>query len=76
VLGVIDAPGRRGYTATGDTVNVASRLEGQARAGEVVVSETTYAGLGEGVEVEELDPLTVKGKSEAVRAFVLRRVDA
>jgi adenylate cyclase len=72
VLGVIDAPGKRGYTATGDTVNLASRLEGQARAGEVVVSESTYAGLGENAEVEELDPLTVKGKSEAVRAFVLR----
>jgi adenylate cyclase len=76
VLGVVDAPGRRGYTATGDTVNLASRLEGQARAGEVVVSGSTHAGLGEGAEVEELDPLTVKGKSEAVRAFVLRGLDA
>ncbi len=56
LLGVIDAPGQRGYTATGDTVNLASRLEGQARAGEVVVSETTYAGLAERAEVEELEP--------------------
>ena len=72
VLGVIDAPGKRGYTATGDTVNLASRLEGQARAGEVVVSETTYAGLASRADVEELEPLSVKGKSEAVRAFVLR----
>ncbi|HEY7003115.1 MAG TPA: adenylate/guanylate cyclase domain-containing protein [Gaiellaceae bacterium] len=76
VLGVIDAPGRRGYTATGDTVNLASRLEGHARAGEVVVSNSTYSGLGNAAEVEELDPLTVKGKSEAVRAFVLRGLDA
>jgi len=41
LLGVVDAPGKRGYTATGDTVNLASRLEGQARAGEVV----GFAGL-------------------------------
>jgi class 3 adenylate cyclase len=75
VLGVVDAPGRRGYTATGDTVNLASRLEGQARAGEVVISASTYAGLT-GAEVEELEPLSVKGKSEAVRAFVLRGLDA
>jgi adenylate cyclase len=75
VLGVIDAPGRRGYTATGDTVNLASRLEGQARAGEVVVSESTCAGL-RSPQVEELEPLSVKGKSEAVRAFVLRALDA
>jgi adenylate cyclase len=76
ILGVVDAPGRRGYTATGDTVNLASRLEGQARAGEVVVSESTYFGLGSDAEVEELEPLTVKGKSAAVRAFVLRGLDA
>jgi class 3 adenylate cyclase len=75
VLGVIDAPGRRGYTATGDTVNLASRLEGQARAGEVVVSEATYAALGGKADVEELEPLSVKGKSAAVRAFVLRGLD-
>ena len=72
VLGVVDAPGRRGYTATGDTVNLASRLEGQARAGEVVVSEATYAALEGKAQAEELEPLSVKGKSEAVRAFVLR----
>ena len=71
---LVDAPGKRGYTATGDTVNVASRLEGHARAGEVVVSASTYAGLG-AAEVEELEPLSVKGKSEAVRAFVLRGLD-
>jgi adenylate cyclase len=76
VLGVVDAPGRRGYTATGDTVNLASRLEGQARVGEVVVSEATYAALGGKAQVEELEPLSVKGKSEAVRAFVLRGLDA
>ena len=76
VLGVVDAPGRRGYTATGDTVNLASRLEGQARAGEVVVSEATYAALEGKAQAEELEPLSVKGKSEAVRAFVLRDLDA
>jgi len=75
VLGVVDAPGRRGYTATGDTVNLASRLEGQARAGEVIVSDSTQAGLGKGAEVEELEPLSVKGKSAPVRAFVLRSLD-
>jgi adenylate cyclase len=76
ILGVIDAPGKRGYTATGDTVNLASRLEGQARAGEVVVSESTFAAVKGKAEVEELEPLSVKGKSGAVRAFVLRGLDA
>jgi adenylate cyclase len=75
VLGVVDAPGRRGYTATGDTVNLASRLEGQARAGELVISDSTCAGLPPGADVEELEPLSVKGKTAPVRAFVLRRLD-
>jgi class 3 adenylate cyclase len=75
VLGVVDAPGRRGYTATGDTVNLASRLEGQARAGEILVSDSTRAGLG-GAEVEELEPFSVKGRSAPVQAFVLRSLHA
>jgi class 3 adenylate cyclase len=40
-----------------------------------VVSEATYAALGGKAQVEELEPLSVKGKSEAVRAFVLRGLD-
>ncbi|HEX5468519.1 MAG TPA: adenylate/guanylate cyclase domain-containing protein [Gaiellaceae bacterium] len=76
VLGVVDAPGSRGYTATGDTVNVASRLEGHARAGEVVVSEPTHAGLRGRARAEELEPLSVKGKRAPVRAFVLHDLDA
>ena len=74
VLGVIDAPGTRGYTATGDTVNLASRLEGQARAGEVVVSERPTRDSREARPTSRSSSsLSVKGKSEAVRAFVLRR---
>jgi adenylate cyclase len=76
LLGVVDAPGRRSYTATGDTVNLASRLEGQARAGEVVIAGVTCDALGGRAIVEELDLLTIKGKKEPVRAFVLRGLDA
>ena len=38
--------GARRLTVTGDAVNVAARLEGQARAGEVVIGESTRAALG------------------------------
>jgi adenylate cyclase len=75
-LGVIDAPGQRKRTATGDTVNLASRLEGQARAGEVVIAAATRDPLGAAADVEELEPLEIKGKRELVRAFVLRGLDA
>jgi adenylate cyclase len=68
VVGVTEA---RVWTATGDAVNLASRLEGQARAGEVVISEATRSALGE-ARVEDLGELPVKGREKPVRAYVLR----
>jgi adenylate cyclase len=71
-VGLVEARGARMFTPTGDTVNVGARLEGQARAGEVVIGEATRAALGGRAEVEDLGELPVKGKERPVRAFVLR----
>lgn len=70
-VGVLGAAGGRTYTATGDTVNLASRLEGQARPGEVVIGSETHARLG-AVDVEEIGEVRVKGKERPVAAYVLR----
>jgi len=72
LIGLVQAPGVRSFTPTGDVVNTGARLEQQARAGEVVVSGRTRAALGEGAVVEDLGELPVKGKELPVRAFVLR----
>ena len=64
--------GAREETVRGDAVNVAARLEGQARAGEVVVGEATRMALPGEVEIEDLGELPVKGKERPVRAYVLR----
>jgi class 3 adenylate cyclase len=72
LLGLVPVPGAKGFTVTGDTVNIASRLEGKARAGEVVVGEATRAALGAVADVESLGELTVKGRQKPVTAFVLR----
>ena len=55
------------FTAVGDVVNTASRFQGQAKGGEIVLSERLAAGLPEpvGTPVE----LTLKGKSSPGHVF-------
>jgi class 3 adenylate cyclase/tetratricopeptide (TPR) repeat protein len=56
---------------TGDAVNVASRLEQAAPANEIYVGAPTVQLARGAVEVEPVEPLTLKGKSEPVEAFRL-----
>ena len=61
---------------TGDPVNVAARLEQAAPPVDVLIGETTYRLVADSVDVEQLEPLTLKGKSEPVPAYRLLGVDA
>jgi class 3 adenylate cyclase len=60
--------------ATGDAVNVAARLEQAAGPGEVLIGRPTLRLVQDACDVEAVDPLTLKGKSEPVPAFRLLRV--
>jgi class 3 adenylate cyclase len=53
---------------TGDTVNVAARLQSAAEPGRVVVGEVTALAIAEVAALEPLPPLTLKGKEEPFRA--------
>jgi tetratricopeptide (TPR) repeat protein len=57
--------------ATGDALNVAARLQQAAQPGEVLIAEPTFALAGDAVDVEPVEPLTLKGKAEPVAAFRL-----
>jgi class 3 adenylate cyclase len=57
--------------ATGDALNVAARLQQAAAPGEVLIARATLALVGDAVEVEPVEPLALKGKSEPVPAFRL-----
>jgi class 3 adenylate cyclase/tetratricopeptide (TPR) repeat protein len=57
--------------ATGDAVNVAARLEQAAPAMETLVGALTHALVRDAVEVEPVEPLELKGKSERVPAYRL-----
>ena len=60
--------------ATGDTVNVAARLEQAAPAGEVLIGESTYRLVRDAVEVVPVEPLKLKGKPKPVPAYRLLSV--
>ena len=57
--------------ATGDALNVAARLQQAASPGEVLIAEATLALVAEAVEVEPVEPLELKGKSEPLPAYRL-----
>lgn len=58
---------------TGDTLNTAARLEQAAGPNEILIGQPTYRLVRGAVEVEAVPPLELKGKSEPVRAYRLKR---
>ena len=55
----------------GDTVNVASRLQGVATRGQILVSQSTYR-LTRGIfDFRPLEPIRVKGKKDPLAVFEL-----
>jgi class 3 adenylate cyclase/tetratricopeptide (TPR) repeat protein len=60
--------------ATGDAVNIAARLEQAAKPGDVLLGDPTLALVREAVEIEQVEPLELKGKAEPVPAHRLLRV--
>jgi adenylate cyclase len=75
LLGVLGAAGGRTHTAIGDTVNLASRLEGEAPPGGVVVGPETARRLP-GAHIEPLGAMAMKGKEEPVEVGLLVSLDA
>jgi adenylate cyclase len=57
------------YTAIGDTVNVAQRLEAAAHPSQVLVDQVTYSIVADSVLAEPLEPIMVKGKAQPVAIF-------
>jgi adenylate cyclase len=71
VVGNMGSATRLNYTAMGDSVNLAARLEGANKAygTRILVGEGTVANMVPGIVVREIDLLAVKGKDRPVRVY-------
>ena len=72
IVGYIGSERRSEYTAIGDTVNTSSRLESNARGGEILVSDATAKAAHSRYKLQPREPITVKNREQPV---VLWEVD-
>ena len=68
-LGNIGSPERMEFTVIGDTVNVASRFSGLAKAGQILITRKTLDRLAGKFTYMEHPPIRVKGKSDKLEVF-------
>lgn len=69
VVGNIGCDFRMDYTAIGDTVNTAARLEANAPRGKVYISDKVYEQLKDRITAEEVGEIPLKGKSRSVMVY-------
>lgn len=70
ILGIVGTTGE--FTAIGDTVNTANRLEQAAPLGNILISHSTYLHVRGLFELRERDPIKVKGKSKELSTYLVQ----
>jgi adenylate cyclase len=70
-LGAFGYEGRFDYTAVGRVVNLAARLCGEAKPGQILIDQRTRAALGDAFRSEVLGPVVLKGFAQPVPVFAL-----
>ncbi|MGQ9627246.1 MAG: GAF domain-containing protein [Anaerolineae bacterium] len=71
VVGNIGTAQLMNYTAIGDSVNLAKRLQEMAQAGQILLSQRAYERVKDAVLVRDLPPIQVKGRSAPEKVYEL-----
>ena len=69
IIGYIGSDRRSEYTAIGDTVNTSSRLESNARGGEILISDATAKAAHSRYKLKEREPIMVKNRQQPVNLW-------
>ncbi|HPN95129.1 MAG TPA: tetratricopeptide repeat protein [bacterium] len=73
LIGTFGSSLRQDYTAIGDTVNTAARLQAKAGPGEIVVSQKVYDAASDVIaEAEDMGEIPLKGKDRAARLWKIK----
>ena len=71
VLGLVGTESRLEYTAIGDSVNTAKRLQENAKPGQILISTEAYVHVANQVHAQPITPINAKGKSQPLQVFEL-----
>lgn len=69
VLGLIGTDKRLDYTAIGDSVNTAKRIQENAGPGQIIISQAAYQRVADQIVVRPVEPIMAKGKREPITAY-------
>ena len=69
VLGLVGTEKRIDYTAIGDSVNTAKRVQENAAKGQILISEDAFRFVKEEVIVRTVEPIQAKGKSHPIKVY-------
>jgi len=75
-LGQIGFADRSGYTAIGTVCNLAARLCGEAKDGQILVAGRVAAAVREKTALEDIGPLVLKGLTQPVSVFNVKGLNA
>src|SRR5439155_4229789 len=72
VVGIVGTDTAHEYTAMGDAVNIAARMQSHAEPGTVLITAATHRFIAPLVEARDIGAVELKGKADAVHAYAIR----